>query len=78
MVVSLIYNLKGTLPDWQRLPRDLEAEYQDEQEVEALREAIRASGFEVVLLPGDPQLPSEMQKRRVDMAFKKEKKHPTT
>ena len=69
MIVALIYNLKGTLPDSPRLPRDLEAEYQDDREIEALQDAIRSNGFETLLLPCDLELPSKLRRHHVEMAF---------
>jgi D-alanine-D-alanine ligase len=69
MVVAVIYNLKGTLPDSQRVPRDLEAEYQEDRELEAIQDAIQRNGFETVLLPCDLDLPGKLQECRVELAF---------
>jgi D-alanine-D-alanine ligase len=69
MVVALIHNLKGTLPDLRRLPRDLEAEYQDHREIEAIQDAIHLNGFETMLLPCDLDLAGKLQKCSVEMAF---------
>ncbi len=69
MIVALIYNLKGTLPESPRVPGDLAAEYQDDREIEALQDAIRWNGFEALLLPCDLELPSKLQRHHVEMAF---------
>ena len=69
MIVGLVYNLKGSLPNSSHWCRDLEAEYQDEEEVEALAAAIRADGFETLLFPCDPELPRELQQHPTRMAF---------
>lgn len=69
MKVGLIYNLKGTLPNSQRVPKDLNSEYQDEQEVEAIQDALRLNGFETLLLPGNLTLQKNIQSNSIDMAF---------
>ena len=69
MVVGLIYSLKGTLSNLQGVPEDLEAEYQDDREIEAIQDAIRSNGFATVSLPCDLELPSKIQRCHVEMAF---------
>lgn len=69
MRVGLIHSLKGSLPDATGICRDLEAEYQDQREVEAIQEAIRANGHDTVLLACDLDLASALQQSRIDLAF---------
>jgi D-alanine-D-alanine ligase len=69
MVIGLIYNLKGTLPHTQGVPRDLEAEYQDQEELDALEEAMRLNGWDTVRLPCDPELAQRIGQVDIDMAF---------
>ena len=69
MIVALIYNLKGTLQESPRVPKDLAAEYTGDVEIKVLQDAIRSNGFETLLLPCDLELPSKLRRHRVEMAF---------
>lgn len=69
MLVGLICNPRGNLPDSQKLPPDLEAEYQGDREIEALQGAIQANGFKTTILPCDLDLPGALREHGIDMAF---------
>ncbi|MCS7287156.1 MAG: hypothetical protein RMK30_09000 [Anaerolineae bacterium] len=67
--VALLFNLKQNVPLPPDAPPDALAEYDTEETVEALIEALQAGGHEVIPLEGDVTLLDTIRQARPDICF---------
>ncbi len=67
--VALLYNLKHHVPLDPGAPADALAEYDSEETVQAIEEALRAGGHEVISLEADVTLLDTIREARPDICF---------
>jgi len=67
--VALLFNLRSNAPKIPGAPADIWADLDSEQTVEALAQALRQGGHEVIPLEGDIELYDTLREIRPDIAF---------
>jgi len=69
LIVALLYNLRKNAPHISGAPADIWADLDSEHTVEALAEALRQGGHEVIPLEGDLELYDKLRELKPDIAF---------
>ncbi|NLA58906.1 MAG: ATP-grasp domain-containing protein [Firmicutes bacterium] len=67
--VGLTYNLKTDCPPEMRTSEDAGAEYESQETVEDIAQALEELGHQVILLPYNEMLPRQLAEVRVDIVF---------
>ncbi len=67
--VGITYNLKRDFPHRENRPIDELEEFDAEETIDAIRDALKSDGHEVIKLGGDPRLVDRLRQTSIDIVF---------